>query len=230
MRIGVVGYWFNRGQGVVARHLRSAFDALGHETFVLARPTRASNLRPSFVDREGVWDQPGVTAASAYEVPWPEYERWAAENSIEVAFFDQNYQLEEIARLRRSGVRTVGRFVWEALRRPSTWRPATRGDGRHLLADARRARALRRLRDREPVDPVGLSTRAARRSRGGATRALVKLIYPGGFMSARKPFEAVLKAFRDTEDPRLRLVFKAQVPRGGRKAPRGWRGATTASR
>ena len=29
-------------------------------------------------------------------------------------FFDQNYQFEEIARLRRSGVRTVGRFVWEA--------------------------------------------------------------------------------------------------------------------
>ena len=49
---------------------------------------------------------------------------------------------------------------------------------------------------------------------------LVKLIYPGGFMSARKPFEAVLKAFRATEDPRLRLVFKAQVPRGGRKVRR----------
>ena len=27
--------------------------------------------------------------------------------------FDQNYQFDEIAQLRRSGVRTIGRFVWE---------------------------------------------------------------------------------------------------------------------
>ena len=58
MRIGICAYWFNRGQGVVARQIRSALDELGHETFVLARPTRAKNIRPSFVDRGGVWDQP----------------------------------------------------------------------------------------------------------------------------------------------------------------------------
>src|SRR5204863_8852262 len=51
MRIGIVAHWFNRGQGVVARHLRSALDELGHDTFVLARPTRATNRRPAFVDR-----------------------------------------------------------------------------------------------------------------------------------------------------------------------------------
>ena len=51
MRIGICAYWFNRGQGVVARQLRSALDDLGHETFVLARPTRAVNIKPAFVDR-----------------------------------------------------------------------------------------------------------------------------------------------------------------------------------
>jgi 1,2-diacylglycerol 3-alpha-glucosyltransferase len=218
MRIGIVGYWFNRGQGVVARHQRSAFDALGHETFVLARPTRASNLRPSFVDSEGVWDQPGVTAASAYQVPWEQYEAWAADNSIEVAFFDQNYQLDEIARLRRGGVRTVGRFVWEAFS-PDHVPAATEAmDVIYSLTRAERERYAG-FGIESPLIPWGchpelLAVEAKR------DPAVVKLFYPGGFMSARKPFEAVLEAFRETGDPRLRLAFKAQVPRGGRKVRR----------
>src|SRR5688572_29879788 len=100
MRVGVSSYWFNRGQGVVGRQLRSALDSLGHETFVLARPTREGNIRPSFVDDEGVWDQPGVTRASAYEIPGDEMLAWAAEYALDVALFDQNYQFEEIGRLR----------------------------------------------------------------------------------------------------------------------------------
>ena len=114
MRIGIVAHWFNRGQGVVARHLRSALDELGHETFVLARPTRATNRRSAFVDRSDVWNQPRVTAASEFDVPGEEYARWARACELEVAFFDQNYQWEEIAAVRAQGVRTVGRFVWEA--------------------------------------------------------------------------------------------------------------------
>ena len=81
MRIGICSWWFNRGQAVVARHLRSTLDELGHETFVLARPTRGGNIRPSFIDRTGVWDQPGVTEASAYEIPMREYEAWAEATS-----------------------------------------------------------------------------------------------------------------------------------------------------
>ena len=40
MRVGVVTKWFNRGQPVVGRQLRSAVDELGHESFVLARPKK----------------------------------------------------------------------------------------------------------------------------------------------------------------------------------------------
>ena len=76
MRIGICAYWFNRGQGVVARQIRSALDSLGHQTFVLARPTRAKNIRPAFIDHSGVWDQPSVTDASAYRIP-------AAESAVE---------------------------------------------------------------------------------------------------------------------------------------------------
>jgi 1,2-diacylglycerol 3-alpha-glucosyltransferase len=218
MRVGIVAYWFNRGQGVVARHLRSAFEELGHETFVLARPTRASNLKPAFVDREGVWEQPGVTAASAYEVPWNEYEAWAEASSPDVVFFDQNYQLEEIARLRRSGVRTAGRFVWEAFS-PHHVEPATEAlDAIYSLTRAERERYTSFGIDSQLIPwgcPPELLEVEARRD-----PSRVSLFYPGGFMSRRKPFEIVLRAFSRTRDPRLRLVFKAQVDRGARKVAR----------
>src|SRR3954471_22192105 len=113
MRIGICAYWFNRGQGVVARHLRSALDSLGHDTFVLARPTRAKNIRPAFVDHSGVWDQPDVTDASEYRIPAEELVAWGRENELDVALFDQNYEFDAIAALRDSGVTTVGRYVWE---------------------------------------------------------------------------------------------------------------------
>jgi 1,2-diacylglycerol 3-alpha-glucosyltransferase len=185
---------------------------------VLARPTRASNLKPAFVDREGVWDQPGVTAASAYEVPWPEYEAWSEANSPDIVFFDQNYQFDEIARLRHAGIRTVGRFVWETFS-PSHVRAATEAmDVIYSLTRAERERYAGFGID-SPLIPWGchpeLLAVEPRRD-----PAVVNLFYPGGFMSARKPFEAVLEAFRDSGDPRLRLAFKAQVPRGGRKVRR----------
>ena len=113
MRIGIVSKWFNRGQPVVGRQLRSALDALGHETFVLARPKRDKGPRPGALDRDGVWDQTGVTEASAFEIPEDEYLRWGASNSLDAAMFDNHYQFDEIAALSASGVRTIGRFVWE---------------------------------------------------------------------------------------------------------------------
>ena len=103
---------FNRGQAVVARHLRSMLDNLGHETFVLARPTRGGNIRPSFIDRTGVWDQPGVTEASAYEILMREYEAWADATSPRSCSSTRTTSSRRSRGLRRSGVRTVGRFVW----------------------------------------------------------------------------------------------------------------------
>jgi glycosyltransferase involved in cell wall biosynthesis len=125
MRIGIVAYWFNRGQAVVARQIRASLDGLGHETFVLARPTRKTNIRPGRIDSEGVWAQEGVTAASDYLIPAEEYLAWAGDVRPDVVMFDQNYQFDEIARLRASGVRTVGRFVWEHFA-PEHVGPATR--------------------------------------------------------------------------------------------------------
>lgn len=107
MKIGIVSHWFNRGQGTGGRHLRSLLDGLGHHTFVLARPTKDHFVHPRFVDCTDVWNQPGVTTGSGFNMPAEEYLLWARDNAIELAFFDQNYQFDEIATLRAIGVRTI---------------------------------------------------------------------------------------------------------------------------
>ena len=151
-------------------------------------------------------------------VPWASYEAWARDNAIEVALFDQNYQLDEIAGLRRMGVRTVGRFVWEAFTSDHVPAATEAMDVVYSLTRAERERYAGFGID-SPLIPWGCPPELLEVpiERDPET---VKLIYPGGFMSARKPFEAVLRAFRAAGDPRLRLVFKAQVPRGGRKVRR----------
>ena len=112
MNIGVVSIWCNRGQATVARHIRDIFDGLGHETFVLARPVRTKTAEVPILNTD-VWMQKGVTHATNHRIPMEEYTTWAKNNSIDTAFFDQNYQFKEIANLRAMGVRTIGRFVWE---------------------------------------------------------------------------------------------------------------------
>lgn len=228
MRIGVCAYWFNRGQAVVARHLRSALDALGHETFVLARPTRATNIRPAFVDRSGVWDQPAVTEASAYEIPAAELAAWATGHRLDACFFDQNYGFDAIGGLGRQGVRTLGRFVWEQFA-PEHAEPARRAlDVVYSLTGCERERyatlGIESPRVRWGIHPELLAyaldagaerSRAdpAASGRGAEQAAGVTYFFPGGFMSRRKPFEATLEAFSRVGDERLRLVFKAQVDR-----------------
>jgi glycosyltransferase involved in cell wall biosynthesis len=214
MRIGVVAHWFNRGQGVVARHLRSALYELGHETFVLARPTRASNRRSAFVDRGDVWDQPGVTAASEFEISGDEYLSWSQESRLEVAFFDQNYQWDEVAALRATGVRTVGRFVWEAFA-PGDVPGAQRAyDTVYSLTACEQAR-YRELGIDSPRVIWGCHPELLAVPVDRPPGPPVRLYFPGGFMSKRKPLRPLLRAFADLADPDLRLVVKAQVPRRG---------------
>jgi len=282
MRVGIVAYWFNRGQAVVARQIRAALDGLGHETFVLARPTRKSNIRPGRIDSEGVWAQAGVTAASDYLIPAAEYLAWADDVRPDVVMFDQNYQFDEIARLRAAGVRTVGRFVWEHFASEHV-APATRAFDRiysitaceqqryaelgietprvrwgcfpELVELAKQSEAERgrtasgtpagaqpRGRVRDLSDPdarqqAGGSGREAEHSPGvipGGRAAEhspgVTFLFPGGFMSKRKPLAETIEAFRATRDPRLRLVLKAQVERRSKQVERMIRGGSRLGR
>ncbi|HKG17775.1 MAG TPA: glycosyltransferase family 4 protein [Solirubrobacteraceae bacterium] len=213
MRIGIVAHWFNRGQGVVARHLRSALDELGHDTFVLARPTRATNRRPAFVDRGDVWDQPEVTEASTFAIPAAEYEQWAAGRRLDAVFFDQNYQFEEIAGLRRRGVTTLARFVWEAFSPADVAGAREAFDVIYSVTECEQRRYAELGIDSPRVvwgcHPELLAVRPEREE------PPVKLFFPGGFLSKRKPIRPVLRAFADVPDADLRLVVKAQVPRRG---------------
>ena len=69
---------------------------------------------PGALASDDVWDQPGVTEGSELRHPRRGVRGVGrAANGIEVVFCDQNYQFDEIRRLRERGVRTVGRFVWE---------------------------------------------------------------------------------------------------------------------
>jgi glycosyltransferase involved in cell wall biosynthesis len=212
MRVGVSSYWFNRGQGVVGRQLRSALQTLGHETFVLARPTRETNIKPSFVDDAGVWQQEEVTVASSYEIPGEEMLAWARDNSLDAALFDQNYQFDEISSLREAGVRTYGRFVWEHFGADHV-EPARAAFTSVYSVTACEAERYRALGLETPRVPWGVHPELIREP-VKSDPEVVRLFFPGGFMSKRKPLEATLKAFRKAKGPELRLVVKAQVERG----------------
>jgi 1,2-diacylglycerol 3-alpha-glucosyltransferase len=213
LRIGICAYWFNRGQGVVARHLRSALDSLGHETFVLARPTRASNIRPAFIDRTGVWDQPRITEASDYRIPDSELLSWGRDNELDLAFFDQNYELEAIEQLRRAGVRTVGRFVWEQFGREHVEAAKGALDIVYSLTECERERYAE-LGISSPRVHWGIHPELLEYARGSEPIADgLTFFYPAGFLSKRKPVGEVLRAFRRVPGDGARLVIKGQVER-----------------
>jgi 1,2-diacylglycerol 3-alpha-glucosyltransferase len=218
MRIGIVSKWFNRGQPVVGRYLRSAFEQLGHETFVLARPKKERGPRPGALDHNDVWDQPGITEASGFEVPLPEYETWVGENSIEAMFCDQNYQFAELAALRRRGVRVAGRFVWEHFAEDHLAGALDAYDLIYSMTRAEQER-YRRFGIETPYvqwgcHPELLAIEPHR------DKERVRCIYPGGFIGHRKPVLQVVEAFSRTSDPRLRLLVTAQVERRLEEAER----------
>jgi 1,2-diacylglycerol 3-alpha-glucosyltransferase len=211
MRVGICAYWFNRGQGVVARQIRSALDELGHETFVLARPTRAKNIKPAFIDHSGVWDQPNVTDASEYRIGASEMVEWGRANDLDVALFDQNYEFDSIAALRASGVRTVGRFVWEHFA-PEHVEPAQVAlDVVYSLTACEQERYAG-MGIESPRVPWGIHPELLAYA-GTPKRDSLTYFYPAGFISQRKPIKEILKAFGGLQRDDARLLVKGQVER-----------------
>ena len=223
MRVGICAFWFNRGQGVVARQLRSALDALGHETFVLGRPTKESFPMPQDARTDDVWAQAGVTPASDFFIPADELVGWAGEHSLEACFFDQNYEWEAIAALRGAGVQTIGRFVWERFSDEHV-APAkgaydliyamTRAEQRRYAAMAIEAPYIqwgvhpeygRYEPNRSGYPPVP--------GRQEEADGPVLFHYHAGLLGKRKPFKQVITAFSAAPEPELRLIVKAQIER-----------------
>ena len=211
MRVGICAFWFNRGQGVVARQLRSALDELGHETFILGRPTKESFPMPQGARTDDVWAQERVTAASDFFIPEEELLGWASASSIEACFFDQNYEFGSIAALRGTGVRTIGRFVWERF-------------SEEHVAPARAAYDLvysLTLAERDRYAGMGIEAPYVRWGVHPEYDAYtpdrptdrVDFHYHAGLLGKRKPFKEVINAFSETPEPELRLIVKAQIER-----------------
>ncbi|MGF1656388.1 MAG: glycosyltransferase family 4 protein [Verrucomicrobiales bacterium] len=211
MRIGIVSLWFNRGQATVSRHLRSILDQLGHQTFILARPTPSKPgglVKPSFIANNDVWGQERVTHASAHDIPAEEYAAWAKNNALDVIFFDQNYQFEPIAQLRRKGIVTIGRFVWESFAEEHA-KPAA--EALSVIYSLTRAEQKRyqRMGIESPLlrwgcHPELLAHKLSRKNQGKS------FLYVGGYLSTRKPTGTTIAAFRQVADPSTRLTIKTQ--------------------
>jgi len=212
MRVGIVTKWFASGQAVVSRQIRSALGGLGHETFVLARPGKGPRAQQERV-ADPIWDQPGVTHASQAAVPASEYERWAIDNELDAVLCDQNDQFAEIAALRRRGVRTIGRFVWESFP-ASDAEPAKEAyDVIYSFTRAERER-YRMLGIESPYIPWGVHPELVAVAQGvERDPELVWMVVPGSFMGKRKPFPEIVEAFVRTRNPRLRLLVRGQLDR-----------------
>lgn len=211
MRIGIVSYWFNRGQGTVGRYIRSIFEDLGHETFVLARPTPDAFDLPRFVDMSDVWNQHGTSAASRYEIPWKEYRRWTRDRSPDIVFFDQNYQFKQISKLRSKGIKTIGRFVWESFSEKHVKGAEAAFDIIYSLNRCEQRRYAKFGID-SPLIKWGCHPELLRIS-PKKFKDGIYFYYPGGYLSKRKPTKTVIQAFTQVKSPKIRLIIKVQTPK-----------------
>ena len=170
MRVGIVSKWFNRGQPVVGRQLRSALDELGHETFVLARPKKERGPRPGALDRDDVWDQPGVTEASAYDIAGGRVRRAGSRRTgSRRSSATRTTSSRSWRSCVRAGCATIGRFVWEHFTAEHV-AGASRGLRRRLLAHPRRAGALPRDGPGDALRALGLPPGAGRGRRSRSRR------------------------------------------------------------
>jgi glycosyltransferase involved in cell wall biosynthesis len=207
-----VSKWFASGQAVVSRQIRSALDELGHETFVLAKQGKGPRAQAERVD-DPVWDQPGVTHSAAADIPEAEYLGWVRENGIEAVMCDQNDQFAEIGALRRNGVRTIGRFVWESFAAADAGPARDAYDVIYSFTRAERER-YRGLGIESPLLTWGVHPELKAVAEGvERDPETISFYVPGSFMGKRKPFPEIVEAFTRTTDPRFRLLIRGQVDR-----------------
>jgi 1,2-diacylglycerol 3-alpha-glucosyltransferase len=123
-------------------------------------------------------------------------------------------------------VRTIGRFVWEQFAEENVADARRAFDVIYSMHAGEQERyadfGIESPRVHWGVHPELLAVEPPARDDG-----TVRFMFPGGFMSKRKPLDPVLEAFRMTGDERFRLVVKAQVDR---KAPKVEKAARRDSR
>lgn len=211
MRIGLVTYWFNRGQATVMRTLRRALDESGHRTFVLARPTTANFTRPNYVAADDIWNQPGITKAHGFDIGFDEYLGWARANRLDSIVFFQNKSFDTIKQLRTAGFATAGTYMWEDFTQAEAEAAHNAFDVLYALnswtSTRYRELGLSRIVDipfaihpSEAIDPPS------------GKRNGTSFLFAGGYLSERKPLGVVIDAFRAGAAGDARLIVKSQRP------------------
>lgn len=218
MRIGIPTKWFNSGQAVVSRHLRSALDELGHDTFILARQGKGRRSKDAERPDDPVWDQPGITEVADADVSLADFESWIDANEIDTLFVDNSYQFEELTALRKRGVKIIGRFVWEHFGEEHVEPTKEAFDLVYSLTRAERKRYAELGLGETPYVRWGCHPELVAYDPGErAAGETVRLMFPGGTLNRRKPASEILEAFARVDDPRLRLIVKGQLPKRGDK-------------
>lgn len=201
MRVGFVTYWFPRGQATVSRFIKSILDSEGIETYVLAR-------RGDLLSRHKDWQTPNLTVGPKdYNIEYKVYHEWAIKNKLDKIFFFQNYQFEEIEKLKKMGIETIGTFMWEQL-----------GD-RHIKGLKKAYSKVYSLHMPEHLrykKNYGIETKYIR---WGIHPELFvdskfhsdKIVFhfPCGYNSDRKGVPNLVDAFRMVKDPNVRLFITA---------------------
>jgi len=204
--IGFVSYWFNRGQAVVTKSVKSIFDNAGYNTHVLVRSAKSYTGK-------GDWDCKNLTIGSKeYDMPTSTYVDWAKKNKIDICFFDQNYQFEQIKALKDIGVKTIGRFVWEQFGKKHVSEAKEAFDIIYSLTQCEHDRYINDLGIdshfiRWGVDPALLKYSIHRRKDN-----FIWFYYPAGYCSNRKAPEKVIKAFNMVKNKNIRLFISSQKP------------------
>ena len=203
--IGFVSYWFNRGQAVVTRYVRSIFDEAGYNTHILVRRAEMQGTN------EGDWAGDNVTIGSQkYNMPASTYLNWAKENNLDVCFFDQNYQFKAIKSMRSEGVKTIGRFVWEQFGEEHVSLAKTAFDTVYSLTKSEHDRysrlGINSTFVKWGIHPSLFLAEQSRRSEN------IWFYYPAGYCSSRKSVKETVKAFSMVKRKNIRLLISSQKP------------------
>ena len=216
MRIGIISRWCNRGRGVVARRIRNIFEGAGHETFVLALPTKKTSPIGNHIDSRGVWNVENISLAPSFAPAAETYLNWAAETGVEVVFCDMIVQYDEIQQLRETGVRTIGRFVWESFNPKHVDRMTRAYETIYSLTRCEKGVYASHGID-SPYAHWGISPETFDDGKYKKKDGIY-FIFHGGLQGPRKPMEIMIQAFKAVSNPNIRLIIKSQGVRSNSEA------------
>tara|TARA_B100000131_G_scaffold182964_1_gene176456 strand:- start:302 stop:1432 length:1131 start_codon:yes stop_codon:yes gene_type:complete len=233
--IGFVSYWFNRGQAVVTKYVKSIFDEAGYNTFVLTKSPKKRISLKSLSSTRGIkniftelsnkikqksdfeisqdWIDENITIGSqTNQIEKSKYLEWADINKLDICFFDQNYQFREIKALKETGVKTIGRFVWEQFAPEHANEANDAFDIIYSLTNCEHNRYLKELNINSKLIRWGIHPSLLNHNIKKEKKGPIKFYYPAGYCGSRKSVNETIEAFRKVKNDNIRLFISSQKP------------------